>query len=175
MCMAALNRETSAFIPLMALVALFSNSYEEGAKLITYKGWSIAKKETLIIICSAGLFFLILIALRWYYGFPEAKTVYGNKYPWEFARWNLTQLTTYTQWLRTFHLIPFLAIFVWKRWPPILKQWGLMMIPLWLLVHLGHGIIRETRLFLVPIAIICIPGILLAVEQELRAVQKSGD
>lgn len=155
---AALNRETILLLPW--LLWLYATAHPLPLPWNLRPLSDSARKALPIAAGMLAAFLLISAGLRYYYGYPDARTVYGNKYPWEYAYWNLSQWSTYTQWLRSFTLIPWLGLLLWKHWPDWLKNWARWMLPVWLVVHLGHGIIRETRLFLVPMALILIPGLL---------------
>ncbi|MEM9718409.1 MAG: hypothetical protein AAGA10_04150 [Bacteroidota bacterium] len=161
---AAFNRESSGFIPLLILVFHFSPFSRQNLPG-TFLGnifTSITLKEKSIqtFVLSCIIYIGVFIGLRIYFGFPAPQTVYGNHSFLDFFSWNLMQPTTYYQWIRSFTLLPFFALWFYPKWPTFLKMGFWVMVPLWLVIHFGHGIVRETRLFLVPTSLFLIPGIL---------------
>jgi hypothetical protein len=50
----------------------------------------------------------------------------------------------------------------WRHWTPELRRWFWLIVPPWLLLHASLGLLRETRLLLVPYALLLLPGLLLA-------------
>ena len=65
--------------------------------------------------------------------------------------------------------MPFIALWRLRHWPAPLKTFGLAVVPVWLAVHLFAAVIAETRLLLVPYALVAIPGALAG----LRSAQES--
>jgi hypothetical protein len=63
------------------------------------------------------------------------------------------------------NIVPLLAIFSWRRWPLELKAFGLTIVPFWVVIHLFTSVIAETRLLLVPFAVVLLPGALLALAE----------
>ena len=168
---AVLNRESSGFIPLLLLITyLFNESPDSKDKGLSYEKsqLSLRNKGILIFLLSSITYVGGFIALRAYYGYPPAKSVYGNQSFWDFLTWNLGQPTTYFQMLRSFTLLPLFALWFYPRWPKFLKLWGWLILPPWLILHLGHAVVRETRLFLVPVGLILIPGLLWALQSEKK-------
>ena len=149
---AALNRESSGFIPFM-LLAYFWVQRKSIYPLPSLKN------GVFLLCCVAYLG--VFVGLRWYFGYPSGRSVYGNESFLDFFSWNLSQPTTYYQLLRSFTLIPILAIWFFPKWPTLLRTWAYLILPVWVLLHFGHAVVRETRLFLVPVCLILIPGILL--------------
>ncbi len=160
---AVLNRESSGFIPLMLLVTYLFNKPSESKSIgLSYfkTKFTPRNKEILIVLLSSITYIGGFIALRVYFGYPPARSVYGNQSFSDFFTWNLSQPTTYFQVLRSFTLLPLFALWSYTRWPKFLKLWGWLILPAWLILHFGHAVVRETRLFLVPVSLILIPGFL---------------
>lgn len=148
---AALNRESSGFIPFMLLAYYWVQ--QKSLFLL-----SPFKSNMFLLSCLA--YVGVFIGLRIYFGYPPTRSVYGNQHFFDFFSWNLSQPTTYYQFLRSFTLIPLLAIWSFPKWPPLLRTWAYLILPVWILLHMGHAVVRETRLFLIPVSLILIPGIL---------------
>ena len=159
---AALNRESSGFIPFM----LFTYYWVQQKTLLPLPSFKIS---VFLLCCAAYLG--VFIGLRWYFGYPPGRSVYGNKTFYDFFSWNLSQPTTYYQLLRSFTLIPLLAAWSFPKWPSLLRTWAYLLLPAWILLHFGHAVVRETRLFLVPVCLILIPGILWG----LQSLPQKGD
>ena len=70
--------------------------------------------------------------------------------------------------LATMGIIPFLALFSYRKWPHELKVFFWLIVPVWFLVHLFASTMAETRLFLVPYALIFIPGALFGLPRKTR-------
>ena len=161
---AAFNRESSGFIPLLLLLVHFLSISKDkvlGFPLESLQSFIHPRQKAIqLFLLSCILYIAIFTGLRIYFGFPKAQSVYGNQSFMDFFTWNLSQATTYSQWLRSFTLLPFFALWFFPKWPRFLKMGFWMMVPLWLVIHLGHGVIRETRLFLVPTSLFLIPGTL---------------
>ncbi|MEX1238340.1 MAG: hypothetical protein WEB30_01435 [Cyclobacteriaceae bacterium] len=150
---AALNRETSGFIPLM-LVAAF-----------TGKDWKNSLKERLVIGgISLALFAACFVTIRLYYGYQEAKGIHGITSPIDYLSFNFTFLRMYPQLFGTLALIPVVVIICFNKIPRILRNWFWLIVPSWILIHLIKSITAETRLFLVPHALIFIPAMLYLAE-----------
>jgi len=161
--LAALNRESSGFIPLM-LAVYYMPKYSSRAILDHLKTSprSFARQQWLPFLLLL-LYALVFISQRIIWGYLPTQSVYGNTHIWDFVTWNLRQPTTYIQFLRTFTLLPILVWVTYPHWPPLLKQWSILIIPIWVLIHFSFGIVRETRLFLVPIALIIVPGVTIGI------------
>ena len=73
---------------------------------------------------------------------------------------NLFRKITYINLFATLSIIPMIALFGVKTWPRMLKIIAIVLVPLWLVVHFIAAVSAETRMFLVPQAIVFIPGFL---------------
>jgi hypothetical protein len=155
--LAALNRETSGFIPFMVVVPfLLANR-----QLLTREKW-------IISIASLALFAIVFIAIRLYFGFREAEGIHGMRSPMAYLKFNLTFFRMYPQLIGTLGLIPFITIFGFRRLPIPLKSWCLLIVPFWIIIHLVKSTAMESRLFLVPQALIFIPAMLWLIEDFYR-------
>ena len=147
---ATLNRETSLLIPFMLLS-------------FVYFGDKNAKNMRLTSLFTAmGLivFLLVFVGLRNYYGEQIFLTADGYYPGIGLLVLNLSRIVTWQQLLVTLGIIPFLAIFSYHSWPRTLKIFFWVVVPVWVVVHFFAALVAETRLMLVPQALIFIPGVL---------------
>ena len=150
---AALNRETSLLIPFMLLS-------------FVYFGDKNAKSMRSVVIFSAAsliVFLLIFVGLRNYYGEQEFLTADGYYPGIGLLVLNLSRFVTWEQLLLTLGIIPFLAIFSYRAWHRTLKIFFWVVVPVWVAVHFFAALVAETRLLLVPQALIFIPGALFGI------------
>ncbi len=170
---AALNRESSGFIPI--LLGIY----------IIYINWDLVvsdiplneKLNRMIILLApsilSGLIYLIVfMGIRYHFGYVSPSSVYGNQSYWEFFTWNFSQPTSYIQFIRTFTLYPLLIVITFRKWPQPLKIWSICMLSAWIFIHLGWAVVRETRLFLVPLALLIIPGVIIVLLVKKREAIK---
>ncbi|MEM6261756.1 MAG: hypothetical protein AAGI38_04565 [Bacteroidota bacterium] len=156
--LAALNRESSGFLPLMlAIMAI------QGKPLNI-----IQPKKVKVAALSMGIFVGVFIGIRLWLGYQAPNPVYDNESFMDYLLWNLTNPITYPQLLTTFGVMPLIALVGYRAWPSFLTRWFWLVIPAWVVIHFGFSIARETRLFLVPMGLIFIPGVLFLVQLEVR-------
>ena len=157
---AALNRETSGFIPLM-LIAAFVKTGD-----LTRNKWTIAG-------LSFGLFALVFISIRLLYGFEKAEGIHGMTSPLDYLSFNLGFFRMYPQLFGTLGVVPIVALVGFRRLPDILKKWFWLIVPFWFLIHLVKSTAVETRLFLVPQALIFIPAMLYLAQHYTKPADHS--
>ncbi|NJC97980.1 MAG: hypothetical protein FIB03_16870 [Anaerolineae bacterium] len=148
---AAFNRETSALIPLMLFVFPYFDDTGESKS---------AKSASIYAIISAVIFVVIFFGLRSYYGEQKFLTADGYYPGVGLLILNLTRWISWEQLLITLGLVPFLAIFAFGSWPRPLKIIFWLVVPIWFGVHFFASLVAESRLFLVPQALVFIPGML---------------
>jgi len=154
MVFAALNRETSGLIPFMALALILP--WRAGSD--ENKG---QKATTLVIVAIAlGVFTVIFFALRLIYPHQPISTPYGHTMGLDLLRYNLFRGITWAQLFATLSIIPVLALLAYKKWPPALTIFFWVIVPVWFLIHPFTSVMAETRVFLVPQALVFIPGAL---------------
>jgi len=147
---AALNRETSALIPLMLIAcAYFSNDRSKKIKPALFHA-----------MISLVIFVIIFSGLRFYYGEQLFLTADGYYPGVGLLILNLSRGVTWVQLLITLGIIPFLAIFAYYSWPKILRIFFWTLVPIWFGVHFFASLVAESRLLLVPQTIVFIPGML---------------
>jgi len=158
MILAAFNRETSALIPFMLIGhAWFGGNKEKNLK-----------PAIVHAIMSLIVFTFIFIGLRINYGEQQFLTADGYYPGMGLLILNLTKLVTWEQLIVTLGIIPFLAIFAYRAWPATLKIFFWVVVPAWFAIHFFASLIAETRLLLVPYALIFIPGALLGMAGQAR-------
>lgn len=155
---AVLNRETSGFIPFLLMLTAFD-----------LRRFKLTDKNRLVYgIIALGLFGVLFVGVRWYFGLRPYEAIHDIDTPWEFFRFNILFFNMYPQLIGTLGIVPLLAILGFRRWPLFLKAIGILIVPFWLIIHLFKSMAMETRLFLVPQALIFIPAVLCLIEYELK-------
>ncbi|HTH54642.1 MAG TPA: hypothetical protein VL728_01265 [Cyclobacteriaceae bacterium] len=151
---AAINRETSGFIPLMLLMPP------------SIKNWRmISRDRWLACAISFALFAFIFFLVRWYYGYRTYEGVNEMKTPLEFLMFNVQFFRTYPLLLGTLSVIPIIVVFHIGKLPPVLQNWLWLIVPFWFVLHFVKSNAMETRLFLVPFVLVLLPSMLLIVER----------
>lgn len=144
MVLATLNRETSGLIPILAGLTLWFVHQERRLN-----------RDYALIIAALGLYFAIFAALRLHYGLrPSDSPTPGL----DALIFNLTDLRGWVLVTATLGLTPLLASLSWQKMERRLQIWGIVILPLWFIIHLSGGIMAETRLFLVPYILILVPA-----------------
>jgi hypothetical protein len=143
----ALNRETSGLIPFMLLAY---HAYPWPRR-------GVSKTPILIAVLALAVFTVIFLGVRYLYG-PRPLI-----YPIGIGmsiRVNFLNPHAWAQLALTFGILPFMALFFHSRWPRILKAFFWALFPAWVPIILYTSHMAETRLFLVPHALVIIPGVL---------------
>jgi len=158
--LAALNRETSGLIPFMLLFSLPLSSYQEQRP---------SKHPLWVPFCaSLALYLFIFRALRLHYGHQEFITAFGHLPGLDLLHYNLFRLITWDRLFATLGVIPILALVGYSKWPPVLKRFFWVVVPAWFLIHAFCAIMAESRVFLVPQALVLIPGALFLASRPSR-------
>jgi len=148
---AAFNRETSILIPFMTIA--FSLFHDDHADI---------NKPALIYAITGFLLFLVIaVGLRLFYGEQQFLTADGYSPGIGLVILNLSRWATWEQLLITLGLIPFLALFAYPSWIRPLNIFFWVVVPVWFAVHFFAALVAESRLLLVPQALVFIPGMLL--------------
>ncbi|MFN8411615.1 MAG: hypothetical protein U0Z26_04435 [Anaerolineales bacterium] len=147
---ASLNRETS-------ILALGFVAYS----WLAQRGWKKANLPYLIGLGPAWA--LPFISVRLIYPHIALIKPYGYSPGLDLFFYNLR--------LESFILLgfalgfgPLLSLLSYSKWPPMLKTLFYIIVPAWIVVHSFGSVISETRLFLVPQALVFLPGLLLFLE-----------
>lgn len=77
-------------------------------------------------------------------------------------RYNLRSGLTWEYLFRTLNIVPFIALAGLGRWSRELKAFAIAIVPVWVIAHLVASLLAETRLLLVPYAVVAVPGALFA-------------
>lgn len=144
--LAALNRETSVLIPVMVLAAgTVRASGDPGDR--TPLWWAVA---------ALGAYGVVTVGLHLAYAAPVVSPM---------PRFAVVRALAHGDaWFHLFSVLgvlPLLAYSSFHRWPLLLRRlsWGL--VPVWILAVLTVAPAFESRLFLVPQALVFVPGALL--------------
>lgn len=149
--LAALNRETSGFIPLLLLAAAWVATPE--------RRW----REALPSVALAFAAYIgVQLAVRLLYGAQALMLPYAQQPGIDMLAYNLLRSVTWKQLLATVSVVPLVAALAYGAWPPTLRAWFWTLVPLWLVIHALMAVLAETRLLLVPQALVLIPAALFA-------------
>ena len=160
--LAAFNRETSGFIPFMLLFyAIFVLPKDSPRRRDAY----------LIFAAAAAVYALVFVGLRLAYGPQELLVSHGHYPGLPLLTFNLSQKLTWEQLMATLSIIPILALLGYPKWPASLRVFFWVVVPLWFGIHAAAAVMAETRLFLVPQALVLIPGALFFAEQAAPKVE----
>lgn len=159
----ALNRETSGLIPLMYLVAALA------APPTTQR-----VKAVWVCGLSMGLYVLIFIGLRLAYGEQALIVPYGHAWGLPLIRYNLFRGVTWWQCFATLGIVPLLALVGYRSWPAHVRVFFWVVVPAWFLIHLVGAVMAESRLLLVPQALVFIPGALIFAQQAAGGDARDG-
>lgn len=146
--LAALNRETSGLIPFLLLFGFLRIETENRKKVLG------------AFFSSAFAYLAIFLILRWIYYPQETIVAYGVHLGAEMYHYNLGRPVTRINIFLMMNILPLLALAGYHRWPLLLRYSFWVIVPVWVVVHLFGAIMAETRLFLVPLVLVIIPGVL---------------
>ncbi|MCL4529420.1 MAG: hypothetical protein M1282_08410 [Chloroflexi bacterium] len=147
------NREASGLIPFLVLTALVNEQLPIHKKLLPF-------------LLSGGVFAAIFARLPIIYPnrplYIPYQVIPGYGYP--MLIYNVTCSFTWSQLFYTLGFIPAFGLLFIFNWPRLWQRFFLIMCPAWFVIHFVLSIAGETRLCLVPQALIFIPGVLFAVK-----------
>lgn len=133
----ALNRESSGFIALMPLAF----------------GWR--WKVSLAGFAAWGLTMAGLVA--W---FGPCERMENPQQIWlAIMRQSVSSKITYMGLFAALSVIPLASALRWRQWPRFLRFWGVMILPVWGFVFLCLNNAFEVRYWILPMALIFIPGL----------------
>lgn len=144
---AALNRETSGLIPFLMFAVLISEPLPLWKKLLP-------------LILSVGVFAAMFLGLHLIYPNRPLYIPYQQAPGYQMLIYNVTRSFTWDQLYYTLGLIPIIGLLFIFQWPRLWQYFFLIICPAWFAIHFVLSVVGETRLFLVPQAIIFIPGVL---------------
>ena len=150
--LAALNRETSGLIPVMLLAVAAAQGVhtDSGRRALKYGGLALAG------------YAITIATVRLIVGSAPLYEPFYLRPGIDFLSFNLRSGLTWEYLFRTLNVVPIIALAGVRRWPRELKAFALAIVPVWVLAHLFASILAETRLLLVPYAVVFIPGALFA-------------
>ncbi|HZY78425.1 MAG TPA: hypothetical protein VFE50_02810 [Cyclobacteriaceae bacterium] len=161
---AALNRETSIFIPWIFFFGFVS--WQEWPNI----GGLIKTNFKIIAITAVCtvIFFAIFFGVRSYYGYQPLETwrVPAGLPMLKFNLLSSVALKTYMEAYGVFGFLPFWALLVFRNMSMQLKVLFLSLIPIWFALHFTSGIAYQTRLFLVPTLLVFLPAVLESLERS---------
>jgi hypothetical protein len=147
--LAAVNRETSGLIPVM----LIAVAYVRG--LDTDEGRRAVRIGLASLIAFAATYGIVRLAV----GPAFFIDVHGKSPGIELLEYN-AKGATLDLLFQTLNILPLLALISLRRWPAELKAFGLAIVPVWLVAHTFAAVLAESRLMLVPFAVVFVPGAL---------------
>ncbi|HTO08571.1 MAG TPA: hypothetical protein VMR86_16100 [Myxococcota bacterium] len=161
MLLAALNRETSGLIPFLVLA-------HAGA------GGPIPRRAFALAAGALAIWLAVFAGLRWAFPpqrliVPEGVTGLG----WPMLAYNAGRLLTPIQLFAVLGFVPLLALAGWRHWPPVLRAFAWALVPAWLVIHAFAAVVAEARLFLVPQALVFVPGALFLAQASGGAACRS--
>lgn len=157
--LAALNRETSGLIPmLLATAAWFPlTPRSEQRRMLLLAG---------LACCLYGVVFG---GVRLAFGARPVQIIPSGARPgWELLWFNLRNYLTWFQLFATYGILPALALSAYRRWPLIVRRFFWTLIPVWVGIHFFMSAVAETRLFLVPYALVILPAVLFGLSRNDR-------
>ena len=148
--LAAVNRETSGLIPVMLMALAWPLGWrsDEGRRALRTGG--------VALVAFAATYGIVRLAVGPGF-FIEAD---GQSPGLDMLDYNLARGMTWDFVFQTLNILPLLALLAWRRWPPELKAFGVAIVPAWVAIHLFTSVLAESRLLLVPLAIVFVPGVL---------------
>lgn len=147
---AAVNRETSGLIPVMAMAMALPLGWrsEEGRRAL--------RIGAVALVAFGATYGIVRAAVGSSY-FIDAD---GQSPGPELLDYNVTRGMTWDFVFQTLNILPLLALLSLRRWPRELRAIGLAIVPAWIVIHLFTSVLAESRLLLVPLALVFIPGAL---------------
>ena len=148
--LAATNRETSAAIPLLLAGVGLRAGFRtpEGRWALQLAGAALAA------------FAVVYLGIRGIVGARPRFVSFGLEPGLEIVAYNLRAPSLFMLFA-TLNGLPVLCWYGWRSWPEELRAMALGLVPLWVAVHFVAALVEETRLFLVPAALVFVPGTLL--------------
>jgi hypothetical protein len=151
---AALNRETAGLLPLLVLWPLATNP----------GGWRQHRRRMAIALGGLLAFGAVFIGLRVYFGLRPGD--WANPWGLENVAANLSDTRTVALLAATMNVLPLITLWRLRRLPAILRGFFWILVPVWFAVHAYIARLKETRYFLVPLAVVFIPAVLVTLGDE---------
>jgi hypothetical protein len=157
--LAAVNRETSGLIPVMLMAMAWPLGWR------TDEGRRALRIGAVALVAFAATYGTVRLAV----GPGFLIKANGQDLGLDLLDYNLTRGQTWDFVFQTLNILPVLAVLAWRRWPPELKALGVAIAPAWFLIHVFTSVLAESRLLLVPLALVFIPGALFGLGVGSRA------
>jgi hypothetical protein len=157
---AALNRETSGLIPFLLLAHLLWRRHARPGRS------ALDSRELLFVALPLVTWLAVFVGLR--LAFPAQRLLVPNgvHQGLELLVYNLTEHKTWVQLVAVLGILPALALWAYPKWPDSLRAFALALVPVWFAVHFVGAVAAESRLFLVPQALVFVPGALFLAQAE---------
>lgn len=165
--LAALNRESSIFLPYMAVACTVDWQGAQTLKKLDTRPALLA----LVVWCVVFAVIHGAIGPRpW--GLSKSGAAPGLSMMWH----NLTLDTAWGHTVGALGVIPVLALLSWRGWHPMLKPIFWSVVPLWCLVHLFCAPLDQSRVLLLPQILVFIPATLcgLSYWRNVQAERRKG-
>jgi hypothetical protein len=160
--LAAISRETSGLIPLMLIAT--------GLRIGPRAGEG--RRALLLGVGALVAFGATVAVVRGVVGPGDLIRPYGKHQGWDLFEYNVTRAITWDLVFRTVTVVPLIALWQLRRWPLALRSFALAVVPIWIVAHLFLAVIAETRLLLVPFALVAVPGALMAFRSAPEAASR---
>lgn len=150
---AALNRETSGLMPVLPVAAWAANPHAWPADWL---------RRVRLSGLAMVIWLAVFLGLRVWIGVPSQawEEQWGFPQGLPLVRMNLSSRHTLMCLALTFSILPILTAWKFTLLPAFIRGLFWLMVPLWWVVHVSMVLANETRLFLVPIALVLIPAAL---------------
>ena len=160
---AAMNRETSLLIPFL-LVAARVELRPRRLELRT------------AVVAGAALLGQLAVYLGVRGALGPKPPFFPHDIQWgrDLLLYNVARWQTWEMLAATFSIVPLLSLALFRRWPDILRRYFWMIVPVWLMLHVLLGVLAETRILLVPYALVLLPGALFGVQASLGEDKREG-
>jgi hypothetical protein len=106
------------------------------------------------------LYAIIFVGLRLVCGWRPMTVGYDTQPGMGAFLYNITHWRVYVQFVAVMGILPFMALFSYRQWPYSIRAFFWAILPISVPIHLFLAIMVESRYFLVPLALIFIPGAL---------------
>jgi len=170
MIIGALNRETSALILVLFMVAKIPVERVWDVALFKWKSWPV--KEIVVSVVAGVAFMAIILTIRDYFGYREAQ-----KWPvpmglpnlkWNFA--SIHTIRTIFENVGTYSILPIICILGFNKLNMFFQK-GLIFIALpWFAVHYWTVVGYESRIFMMPAFLLFVPAALTLLERSVNNI-----
>jgi hypothetical protein len=154
--LAALNRESSGLIPVMAVASVFPPN------------WEVAEEREAVVSAAVGLiaYAIVFVGVRMVYGPIPIRGAFGHQAGLDLLVYSLGDRQHLVLLFAGLSIFPLLALVYWRRWPTSLKQFFWAIVPIWIVVNALFAFLPEVRVLMVPMVIVFLPAALYAVQGE---------